>query len=387
MMAKRRMAHALRAAIPVVAVLILTGAARGSAQADALPVRLPTPTVSISTNAVNGVTGGTAVTGTVTVTDPLSRCPSDSLTTLGRVERCLSQDLTVTLTAACLNLAGTCPTAPLSLPATLNVHSGTPKTFAITTTPVSAENDVPIVAVFEGTTGVASLKVLPPKLTSLTIAPSSIVAGSSFHPRVCLDGPAPASGEDVVLESNYYGWGQGSMPVQSGALCEDADFHLPDPSNTGTFTFTARLGDQSIKAKLTVTAPAGSGPSGTGGGTGSGPAALQFITIDGRASETFYSSASSPVTVSIAVLLTAPAGNGGAVVGISSQGPTLQGDDASPYLSAIPTSITVPQGQSSAGFQLQVSGCPSYSTGVYCDAAFTATFQGQTVGPAQVITH
>jgi hypothetical protein len=97
-------------------------------------------------------------------------------------------------------------------------------------------------------------------------------------------------------------------------------------------------------------------------------------------SYTAQSTATNPITVTVTVTLTAAAPRGGALVGINITGPVEQGDNAAPYLSGVPSDgITIAQGQSSGSFQLQVAGCPSYSSGVYCDDKIDAMYHGADV--------
>jgi hypothetical protein len=90
-------------------------------------------------------------------------------------------------------------------PASVTVPAGsTSVTFAVSTSPVTVSTPVTISASYSGGTRTASLTVLPPSLSSMTLMPTSVVGGplGSSTATVTLNGPAPGGGVIVSLSSD-----------------------------------------------------------------------------------------------------------------------------------------------------------------------------------------
>jgi uncharacterized protein (TIGR03437 family) len=129
----------------------------------------------------NPVSGGTTVTGSITLADPAS--PGGATIALN------STDAASARVPALLTIAGG-----------LNFN-----TFNITTVPVGGARTVTISALYQGFTATAVLTVNPlppPTLSSLSISPDHITGGQSTQGMVTLAAPAPVSGILVKLSSS-----------------------------------------------------------------------------------------------------------------------------------------------------------------------------------------
>jgi hypothetical protein len=142
----------------------------------------PAAPASLSSLGLNPstVTGGQAVTGTVSLTGP---APSGG---------------------ALVNLSSANPAATVPSSATVPFNSSSAN-FTVNTTSVSATTAGNITAVYAGVSKSATLTVnaaAPAVLSSLTLNPSSVVGGSTSVGTVTLTKPAPASGAIVALTTN-----------------------------------------------------------------------------------------------------------------------------------------------------------------------------------------
>jgi uncharacterized protein (TIGR03437 family) len=173
----------------------------------------------------SAVTGGTSVTGTIT---------------LGNAAP--AQGIGVLVTSS--------GTAFASTPGTVTIGSGqTSTTFTITTYAVTAAHTVTITA-SAGTLGLASttLTVNPPttgQLQSLTISPTQAPAGSSATGTITLSGPAPFGGLIVTLRS-------------SNALAATVPQTVTVGQGNTSATFTITIGVAASAQQVTITATAGS---------------------------------------------------------------------------------------------------------------------------------
>jgi len=126
------------------------------------------------------VTGGQAVTGTVSLTGP---APSGG---------------------ALVNLSSANPAATVPSSVTVPFNSASAN-FTVNTTSVSSATAGNITAVYAAVSKSATLTVnapAPAVLSSLTLNPSSVVGGSTSVGTVTLTKPAPASGAIVALTAN-----------------------------------------------------------------------------------------------------------------------------------------------------------------------------------------
>jgi hypothetical protein len=198
-----------------------------------------TPALAVSSLVLNptSVVGGSSSQGTVTLNGSASG------------------------TGAVVNLSSSNPAA--TVPATVTVPSGsTSATFSVGTSAVQASTSATISASY-GTTSTATLTVLPPDLSTLTLNPTSVVGGNPSTGTVTLRGPAPSGGVAVALASNDTTTATVPSSVTVPAGSSSATFTVSTTTVTATRTpvISATLGAISRSATLTVTTtPAVSNP-------------------------------------------------------------------------------------------------------------------------------
>ena len=157
----------------------ISGSYGGGTQTATLTVVPPVP--SSLTLSPSSVTGGTSSpTGTVTLNGP---APSGGAL--------------VSLSSS--NAAASVPANGVTVPA-----GATSATFTVTTSAVATSTSVTISGAYGGGTQTATLTVIPPVLSSLTLNPTSVVGGplGPSTGTVTLNAPAPAGGAQVALSSS-----------------------------------------------------------------------------------------------------------------------------------------------------------------------------------------
>ena len=273
----------------------------------------PAALSSLSVNP-STVTGGTGVTGTVTL---------DGLAPAGGALVSLSSD----------NAAAT-------VPASVTVEAGNSSvTFAVTTA-VSASATATITASYAGITRTAALTVVPLSLSSLSVNPSSVTGGANATGTVTLNGPAPTGGVEVSLSSNNpAATVPGYITVTEGNTTATFSVTTSAVSASTTFTLSASYGGAPQTTLFTVL-PAG---------------ALTLLSVD-PVSVIGGASATGTIT------LGGPAPAGGAVVSLSSDNPAAE----------VPSPVTVVEGNASATFTVTTSAV-STPTAV----TITASYDGQ----------
>lgn len=210
----------------------ITAAQAGDTSYNAAPdvprsFSIVTPTHAVSLSSAS-VTGGTNVTGTVTLTSP---APNGG---------------------AVVTLASGNPAA--TVPATITIPKGkTSKTFSIMTSAVASATPVVISTAYGGTTLFAGLTVNPPALKSLTLAPNEVKGGTSATAKVTLTRPAPAGGLLVTLtSSNPSAATVANVAVPAGATSATVAIATFKVSAATSVTITAVGGGVSVSAALTV---------------------------------------------------------------------------------------------------------------------------------------
>ena len=211
-----------------------------------------------------------------------------------------------------------------SVPASITVAAGQASaTFAITTTSVTAQTAVTISATYPAAlTATTTLTVLPsPTPLSVTLAPTSVVGGTSATATVLLSGPAPAGGAVVTLASSYV-----------SVATVPATINISEGATSGTFTVTTLPQTYSTSTTISATYH---GLTRSATLTVTLTATLSSISVspsllEGGGSATGY------------VYLNTTAPSGGAVVALSS----------SSGAASVPASITVAAGQASATFAI-----------------------------------
>lgn len=218
------------------ATVVFTAAANGGTSTATLTIR---PTATFPVGTVNlpaaTVTGGSTLTGTVTLSCAPGQTPTSPITV-----NLSSNNAGVTISPTSLTIpAGTC-TSPA---------------FTVITSAVATATPVVITATSGSSTATANFTVNAPKVTGLSLNPIIVNGGQTATGTITLDGPTPVGGITVNISSNNnaavtypatvvvndttapY---QGTFPIQAG-----------NPAATTAVIFTATLNGTST-ATLTV---------------------------------------------------------------------------------------------------------------------------------------
>lgn len=275
-----------------------------------------------------GVTGGIPSTGTIHLSAP---APAGG---------------------AAIELSSSNP-ALATVPPSVTVPAGASYTyFAIASNPVPVSTSVTITASYGGVTKSAVLTVTPPRLSSLSLNPTSVTGGSASTGTVTLNAAAAEGGVTVMLRSDntYVARVPASVTVPAGATSASFTVSTSPVANSIGFEISGTYGGLTPSARLTVT------PATT--------ATLYSLTLNDT-------SLPSGAPLAGTVSLTAPAPTGGAMVTLSSSNPAV---------ATVPDSVTVPVGAWSASFTGSTAACiPAVVTisgtyeGVIRSAALTIT--------------
>jgi len=176
---------------------------------------------SISSFAISpvSVTGATQATGTVTLAAALTKATTVKFTSSN---------------------------AALPAPASINIAAGaTTGTVTLSPIAVAVDTNVNVTATAGTSSKVAVLKVLEPRVATVTLTPASVVGGTSVVGAVTIDGRAPAAGMVVSLSSS------------SSAAKPPATVTVPANGVRGTFTITtssvSSVATATISARTTGT--------------------------------------------------------------------------------------------------------------------------------------
>jgi len=208
-----------------------------------VPAGSSNATFTISTTAVASSTpasisasyGGASISASLTVLPPVPSALTLSPTSLTGATS--SPTGTVTLNgpapAGGAQVLLSSNNAAASVPSSVTVPAGaTTATFTLSTSAVATSTAVTISASFGGGTQTATLTVLPPIVSSLTLNPTSVIGGplGTSTGTVTLNGPAPAGGAQVMLSSNN---AAASVPANGVTV--------PAGATTATFTVTTSI--------------------------------------------------------------------------------------------------------------------------------------------------
>lgn len=278
------------------------------------------------------VTGGGTSQGTVTLTLP---APSGGATAM--------------LSSSNAGVA--------AVPNSVSVGAGlTSAVFEVTTTAVPAITTAVITAAYGGRNATAELTIDPPSLSALALDPATVISGASSVGTVTLTGVAPAGGAVVALASSDASAAltPANVTVQPGVSSATFTVLTSATAAAGTVTISAAYGGGSASAALTIQRPAPKLA-----GISLTPANIVGGNVAGGS-----------------VTLTAAAPQGGAIVALSSS-------DAS--VAAVPSSITIRAGLTSATFSVTTSGVAA-STGVQISASYSGDTLSATlnVNPASL---
>lgn len=193
------------------------------------------PLVAVTITALSmspqSVIGGTASTGTVTLSGPAP-----------------AAGLTVTLASNMTSVA--------TVPASINFAGGaTAATFTVSTSPQSANASAGITATLpSGNAAAATLTVIPPAVVLLTFSPATVGYGQTTTGTITLNGNSPAGGFTVSLQSNDPAAVPvpASVLVSAGASSQTFTVTAGAVTSTTSVTLTATTGSTSATAMLTV---------------------------------------------------------------------------------------------------------------------------------------
>ncbi len=229
-------------------------------------------------------------------------------------------------------------TATAQVPPSVSIPAGAAAAaFQVTTSQVTSTRSVTITATFGGVSGAASLTVQRLSVSSLGIAPSSVLGGGFATGTVTLGSAAAGNGFRVTLSSSAPSTAAvpASVTVAVGARSATFTISTGVPATATTTYITAAGGGSSRSASLTVT---------------SEPVPLALTLVPS-------SVASGGASVGT-VTLNGPAAAGGRVVTLSTNN-TLA--------AKIPSFVTIPAGSLSATFQF-TAGTVTSSTNVTVSA-------------------
>jgi hypothetical protein len=299
-----------------------------------LRVLVPPPPPLLAGVSVNpsSVVGGNSATGTVT----LSRTQNGPTVV----------QVSIIDTAPATLPANNPPCPPSSRCYNVTVPAGaTSASFTIATSPVTFQFNLNIQADLPGSPGQSALLLIttggPPRLSSLTHTPDSVIGGKSATGTVSLTTPAPSGGATIPLSDN------------SGALTVPASITVPAGQTSATFAITTSAVTSDTTVVISAT---------FAGDTFNDAIILRTMlqAVDLNPSTVVGGTPSTGT-----VILGAPAPAGGAVVTLSS---------SNTILVTVPASVTVPAGATSATFTANTRTVTSFSF-----ADISASYAGATV--------
>jgi hypothetical protein len=199
------------------------------------------------------------------------------------------------------------------VPANVTIADGQSSAiFAITTKSVSTDTVVTLTAGTSPSTVSAKLTLTRIRINTLSLSPSSVGGGASSQATVTLNGPAPAGGATVVLQSNKtFATVPATVNIAAGQTTGTFTVSTVPVSSDSIATITAVYGGASTSADLSV-----------------GKVSLYNLTLS-------QGTALGGTTRTATVTLTGPAPSGGLQVLLSS-------DNAA---ATLPGSVTVPANQ------------------------------------------
>ena len=317
--------------VPVASSTVTTITATSNGTAVSAPLTVMAPAISSISVSPTAINGGNTALGIVTLD---ANAPAGGL-----VVSLLSSD------------------AALTVPASVTIAAGQrAAVFNVSTSAVSADTNVLIT----GSAGQSSVSgvcvVVAPRLTSVSVAPSSVVGSNASNGTVVLTGPAPAGGTVVALASDK---AEASVPatvtVAAGTSSKTFTINTVQVSASVTATITGTLSGASTTGTLVVNPPS--------------------VTALSLASASVAGGVNTTATVTLADI----AGPGGVVVNLAS---------SNTGAATVPATVTVPNGASTASFTVTTAAVATTttssltaSTGVSSQTA-TLTVTGGPTGPS-----
>jgi hypothetical protein len=148
--------------------------------------------------------------------------------------------------------------AAAKVSASVKVPSGSKTaTFTVSTTAVNANTNATIKGTIGSSSATATLTVLSPKLTSLTLSPTSVLGGTVVTGTVGLGSEAPSSGTQVKLSSTLTAATvPPSVTVEAGAKSATFSIKTLPVAQMTTPEIKAVLGSALVGEKFTIDPPA-----------------------------------------------------------------------------------------------------------------------------------
>lgn len=244
-----------------------------------------------------------------------------------------------------------------TVPASVTVAAGqTSATFTVTSQPVARRTVVTITATSNGASVSALLTVRPPAIVGLSLNPDSVYGGNTSTATVTLSSAAPDGGTFVDLVS--------SNPAVASVPTDG----LRVPAGARTATFIVRTQTVTAITPVTISGTTDKGTSDevtVSARLNVAPASLLSLTLK-------PSTVAGGLPSTGTVKLSSPAGAGGALIRLSS---------SQPGSAAVPATVQVREGETSAVFTVTTSAVSSTRT-----VTITATLNGISRSAALTLT-
>lgn len=279
--------------VAATATSTITATRLGVSKTASLTVKVPIPN-TVTVNPVS-VQGGAAAAGTVTLNSP---APSGGLR---------------------VNLSSNTPGA--EVPAFVTVPTGLLSVnFPIETNPVNANTAARLTATIGAASKPVILTVRPAAVSTITAAPTSLFGGESTAITINLTGPVPSAGGTVSISTNF----PAIMEVPTVA-------EVPGGANTVTFTVPTNPVGATTRTQVYAVR----------GGVSKG-VSVTVVRPSIESLTTVKTVLAGGETTVATVTLNAPAPTAGIPAAITTSDPVL----------LVPTSISVPNGQTSVTFNV-----------------------------------
>ncbi|HEY0565182.1 MAG TPA: hypothetical protein VGC88_06335 [Terriglobales bacterium] len=250
------------------------------------------------------VVGGSAVTGTVSLSSP---APNSGV-----------------------SIALSSSSSVAKAPASVTIAAGATKaSFSISTTPVATSTAASINATFGTSQSSVTLQVAPPSVSGLSVSPTSIGGSTSSTGTVTLNGPAPSTGTTVLLTSS------------STAVTVPASVVVSAGNTTAKFTVSSKTVTATTTGKVTAAA------------NGATASASLIVNVTPSALSLSPTKLKGGSKSTATVTLSGVAPSGGTVVTLSS---------SSTSAASVPSQITVPAGATKATFTVTTHAVSSTKT-------------------------
>jgi hypothetical protein len=146
-------------------------------------------------------------------------------------------------------------TSAATVPVSVTVSAGlSSATFAISSSPVAASTAANITASYNSTSKSATVTVMPPTVSSVTLNPTGVVGGNPSQGTVTLNGAAPSGGAVIGLGSSNTAAATVPANVTVSAGVSSAAFSVSTVSmaSSSSSNITASYGTSTGSATLTV---------------------------------------------------------------------------------------------------------------------------------------